>query len=167
MQDLLGVRGRLSRKISNSPRPARVGRKARRQRLHLPRTAATISVSSSTPFCERTSSTATINAVLVAGDVYAAERQFRHLAGEVFGRRSTRVRCVSVPPETMSSLRDFSVCQPIWRCRGYLPPTPCSGVSPASQNWPAKFKLFAEERFASYFLAQMIAFPNRQKVISL
>src|SRR5262249_47641993 len=111
------------------PRPAQVGRKVRRQRLHLPRTAATLRESSSTPLCERTSSAPTIssptcwvatractpgrragcptcgrlfrierNAVLVAADMHAAERQFRHLAGEVFGGRSTSIRCESVPP---------------------------------------------------------------------
>src|SRR6516162_9184260 len=49
------------------PRPAQVGRKVRRQRLHLPRTAATIRVSSSTPFCERTSSAPTISSPTCLG----------------------------------------------------------------------------------------------------
>lgn len=176
------------------PRPAQVGRKVRRQRLHLPRTAATIRVSSSTPFAKgrrarprsvrplawvatrtctpgRRAGCPTCgrlfrierNAVLVAADMHAAEGQFRHLAGEVFGGRSTSIRCESVPPETMSTLRDLSVCQPIWRYQACLPPS-CSASRAHREIDQRNSKLFTEERFASYFPAQTITFPKRPKL---
>ena len=43
------------------------------------------------------------DAVLVDGDMRPSERRIGDVAGDFLGRRSTSIRCVSVPPVTMSS----------------------------------------------------------------
>src|SRR5262249_4548973 len=76
---------------------------------------------------------------------------------------STSIRCESVPPETMSTLRDLSVCQPIWRYQACLPPS-CSASRAHREIDQRNSKLFTEERFARYFPAQTITFPKRPKL---